>query len=361
MAPSRRKFIQGCLATAGVAALGGLTCAGCKPVQTSPTAPDPSRLRPSAEGSSGGGGSQGTRAREPGYLSLERSGELERREKALWAMLERCILCPRYCGVNRVAGEQGICSSAATFKVASFGPHFGEERPLVGRSGSGTIFFSNCTLLCVFCQNWEINHRGDGRPTNHADLARMMLALQRSGCHNINLVTPTHVVPHIVRALRIAIADGLHTPLVYNSSGYDTLEMIRLLDGIVDIYLPDFKYQDAAIAARFSRGARDYPGHTAAAIREMHRQVGVLQHENGIAYRGLLIRHLVLPENLAGTDSFVRWVVTELSPETHVNIMGQYRPQHRAREHPPLSRRPTREELDQAMKWAREAGLRNFH
>jgi len=299
--------------------------------------------------------------REPGYLALERSGELERREKALWAMLERCTLCPRYCSANRTAGQQGICGIANTFKVASSGPHFGEERPLVGRGGSGTIFFSNCNLLCAFCQNWEINHRGDGRQTSHADLARTMLALQRAGCHNINLVTPTHVVPHIVRALRIAIAEGLRLPLVYNTNSYDTLEMIRLLDGIVDIYLPDFKYQDATVAARFSRGARDYPGHTAAAIKEMYRQVGILKLTDGIAYRGLLIRHLVLPENLAGTDGFVRWVASELGEETHVNIMGQYRPQHRAREYPPLSRRPTQEELAQAMRWAREAGLRNFH
>jgi putative pyruvate formate lyase activating enzyme len=300
-------------------------------------------------------------AREPGYLELERSGELERREQALWAQLERCRLCPRHCGVNRMAGQKGLCDSADTFKVASHGPHFGEEAPLVGRRGSGTIFFSNCNLLCVFCQNWEINHRGDGRPTSHAELAGIMLALQRRGCHNINFVTPTHLVPHLVSALRIAITDGLNLPLLYNSSGYDSLEVIQLLDGIIDIYLPDFKYQDAAVAARFSKGAPDYPTHAAAAIKEMHRQVGILQQTGGTAHRGLLIRHLVLPENLAGTDAFARWAASELSPETHVNIMGQYRPQFRANEYPPLSRRPTQEELAQAMRWAHEAGLRNFH
>jgi len=330
---SRRKFIQGCLAAAGVAALGGLAV----------------------------GASAGEESTEPKYLELERSGELRRREQALWAMLERCNLCPRRCGVNRLRGRAGVCGSADTFKIASSGPHFGEERPLVGRRGSGTIFFSHCNLLCAFCQNWEINHRGDGRLTDHAELARIMLALQRMGCHNINWVTPTHLAPHLVRALRLAIADGLRLPIVYNTSGYDSLEMIKLFDGIIDIYLPDFKYQDAALAARFSMEAPDYPSHTAAAIKEMHRQVGVLKQTNNIAYRGLLIRHLVLPENAAGTNGFVRWVASELSPETHVNIMGQYSPQYRAHEYTQLSRQPTQAEMTQAMRWAREAGLQNFH
>jgi putative pyruvate formate lyase activating enzyme len=276
-------------------------------------------------------------------------------------MLESCSLCPRRCGVNRLAGATGVCSSADTFKVASYGPHFGEENPLVGSGGSGTIFFSHCNLLCVYCQNWEINHRGDGSFVTHARLARMMLTLQNGGRHNINFVTPTHVAPHIVRALRIAIADGLRIPLVYNTSAYDSIEVIRLLDGIMDIYLPDFKYQDAESAARFSRGAPDYPGHAAAAIREMHRQVGLLQQSGGVAHRGLLIRHLVLPENLSNTDGFVKWVAAELSPETHVNIMGQYRPAHQARNYPPLDRRPTQGEITQSTRWAREAGLRNFH
>jgi len=299
---------------------------------------------------------------EPGYLALERSGELERREQALQALLENCRLCPRRCGVNRLAGEAGVCGSADTFKVASYGAHFGEEAPLVGKNGSGTIFFSHCNLLCVYCQNWEINHRGDGNTTSHAELAGIMLALQqRVGCHNINLVTPTHLVPHIVRALRLAIAGGLRLPLLYNTSAFDSLEVIRLLDGVIDIYLPDFKYQNAATAAIFSRNAPDYPGHAADAIREMHKQVGTIKQIDGIAYRGLLIRHLVLPENLANTDVFVKWVASELGQETHVNIMGQYRPMHQANEHPSLSRRPTQEEIAQATLWAREAGLRNFH
>jgi putative pyruvate formate lyase activating enzyme len=188
-----------------------------------------------------------------------------------------------------------------------------------------------------------------------------MLDLQRRGCHNINFVTPTHLVPHLVKALRIAIAGGLQIPLLYNTGGYDSLEVIRLLDGIVDIYLPDFKYQDADIAARFSPGASDYPRHAAAAIKEMHRQVGSLQLAGGIAYRGLLIRHLVMPENLAGTDAFVRWVVNELGSDTHVNIMAQYRPMYRANEFVELSRSVTQVEFSQAMSWARNAGLRNFH
>ena len=350
MAPSRRNFVQRCLVVVGAAALGSI------PALAS------SRPELSAEGDLGGiRGQNGGALREPGYLELERNGELERRERALWALLERCRLCPRRCGIDRAAGEKGVCGCDNTFKVASYGPHFGEEAPLVGKRGSGTIFFSHCNLLCVFCQNWEINHRGDGEQTSHAELARMMLALQGMGCHNINLVTPTHLAPHLVRALRLAIAKGLRLPLLYNSSAYDSLELLRLLDGIIDIYLPDFKYQDAAAAARFSHGAPDYPGHAAAAIKEMHRQVGVLRQTDGIAYSGLLIRHLVLPENAAGTDGFVHWVASELGPETHVNIMGQYAPQYRAREYPPLSRRPTREEIAQATRWAREASLRNFH
>ena len=297
----------------------------------------------------------------PGYLALERSGELERRERELWKRMEKCGLCPRMCGVNRTARQKGICSSDHTFKVASHGPHFGEERPLVGNRGSGTIFFSNCNLLCVFCQNWETNHHGVGRRTSHTELANMMLTLQRMGCHNINVVTPSHIVPHIVSALRIAIARGLSIPLLYNSSGYETLEIVQLLDGIVDVYLPDFKYQDSELAARFSQGAPNYTEYTAAAIKEMHRQVGTLKQVNGVATRGLLIRHLVLPENAAGTDKFVRWVVSELGADTHVNIMSQYSPQFKANQYPPLNRRLTQAEYAQAMRWARDAGLTNFH
>lgn len=298
---------------------------------------------------------------EPGYLALERSGELAARAERLWGMLASCELCARRCGVNRLAGETGVCSSTARLKVHGAAPHFGEEPPLVGRRGSGTIFFSNCNLLCCYCQNWEINHRGDGSFLAVETLAEMMLELQQRGCHNINVVTPTHVVPHIVRAVRHAIPRGLRLPLVYNTGGYDNPEVIALLAGIVDIYLPDFKYQDGEVAARHSAGARDYPEVAAAVIREMHRQVGVLEvDERGVARRGLLIRHLVLPHNLAGTDRFVRWVAAELGPQTAVNIMSQYRPEYRAGEIPELSRRLTPEEWRQALTWAREAGLTNL-
>ncbi|MCL2069582.1 MAG: radical SAM protein [Treponema sp.] len=297
----------------------------------------------------------------PGYLALEASGELERRERALWDRMESCGLCPRMCGVNRMAGRMGACSSGPDFKVASASPHFGEERSLVGRGGSGTIFFSNCNMLCAFCQNWQIAHYGEGRVTSHAELARMMLGLQHRGCENINLVTPTHVTPHILTALRLAIAGGLNIPLIYNNSGYELLEVLHLLDGVIDIYLPDFKYQDSEFGARLTQNAPDYQRHTSAAIKEMHRQVGFLQQAGGVAYRGLLIRHLVMPENAAGSDVFVRWVVSELGPATHVNIMSQYSPQHKARSYPPLGRRLPLQEFDQAMGWARDAGLRNFH
>jgi len=348
MAVSRREFIKGGLMAAGTAALGGFG------VVRNLFAGGAFDNAPGQPGQAAGVGGV-TR-----YVDLERMGELERRERALWDMFDPCRLCPRECGVNRTAGRAGICSATNTFRVASFGPHHGEEGPLRGTRGSGTIFLSNCNLLCVFCQNWQIAHRGDGMQVGHEELANMMLDLQRRGCHNINLVTPTHLVPHLVRALRIAVGRGLNVPLLYNTGGYDSLEVIRLLDGIIDIYLPDFKFQNAEHAARFAQ-APNYPTHAAAAIREMHRQVGFLHVAGGVAQRGLLIRHLVMPENIAGTDVFVRWVASELGTETHVNIMGQYRPMFRANEYPPLDRRITPAEFNQAMRWAREAGLRNFH
>ena len=346
---SRRKFIKVCVAAMGLTAAGGWNLHKAWAGGAAEQGDVADRALPAGNGYI------------PGYLRLEQSGELERRERALWDKMESCDLCPRLCRVNRMAGRTGACSSDHTFRVASAGPHFGEERPLVGRGGSGTIFFSNCNLLCVFCQNWTIAHRGDGRVTTHAQLADTMISLQNRGCHNINLVTPTHLTPHIVTALRLAINRGLNIPLLYNTSGYETMEVMRLLDGVVDVYLPDFKYQDSAVAARFSQGAPDYVRHTAAAISDMHRQVGTLSTSGGIAYRGLLIRHLVMPENLAGTDVFVRWVARELGTDTHVNIMAQYSPQFRAREFPEINRRISQNEFNQAMRWAREAGLRNFH
>jgi len=354
MTISRRKFITGGIVAAGAAAavLGGGLLKGSR--RSGKEKESASAREPASNPSAG--------PRVPRYIALEKSGELERREQALWAMLKGCSLCPRLCSVNRAAGTRGKCGIADKFKIASFGAHHGEEQVLRGTRGSGTVFFSNCNMLCVFCLNWQINHRGDGVYTSHQELADMMLELQRRGCHNINFVTPTHVVPHIVKALRLAIEGGLSIPLVYNSSGYDSLEVVKLLDGIIDIYLPDFKYQDARIAARFSQGAPDYPRHVAAAIKEMHRQVGNLQvDENGIAYRGVLVRHLILPDNSAGTDKFVKWVAGTLGRDAHVNIMGQFRPMFRSMDYPPLDRRPTEKELEQAMRWAQSAGLRNLH
>ena len=230
---------------------------------------------------------------ESAYLRLERSGELARRAAELLAIYRKCRLCPRECRVDRTKGETGVCSSSNRAKVFSAHPHFGEERPLVGRGGSGTIFFSNCNLLCSFCQNWQINHRGDGRYVSDEMLGRLMIHLQAEGCHNINFVTPTHILPNIIAGLRYAIRRGLRVPLVYNCGGYEPVEVIKLLDGIVDIYLPDFKYADGVMAEKYSSGVRDYPERSAAAIEEMHRQVGELvADENGIALRGLIIRHL---------------------------------------------------------------------
>ncbi len=298
---------------------------------------------------------------EPAYLKAEHEGRLAAIESDLWEIFRSCRLCPRECGADRLKGETGVCSSTSRLKVASFGPHFGEERPLVGSGGSGTIFFSNCNLLCCFCQNWEINHRGDGSYITHDDLADMMLSLQRRGCHNINVVTPTHVVPHIIRALRLAVRKGLMVPIVYNTGGYDNLDVVKKLDGIVDIYLPDFKYQDGALAAKYSSDASDYPAIAAAAIKEMHRQVGELQvNARGVALRGLIIRHLVMPNNIAGTDRFVRWVAQELTPTTFVNLMAQYHPEHKAFDHAEISRRITSDEWNQVRSWAKEAGLKNI-
>lgn len=295
---------------------------------------------------------------EPSYLKLARTGELEARARALREIYRSCRLCPRQCGANRLAGETGVCALPARAKVFSAHPHFGEEPPITGRSGSGTVFFSRCNLLCVFCQNWEINHRGDGSWYSDEELGRLFVSVQNMGCHNLNLVTPTHLLPNIVAALVHAVRRGFRLPLVYNCGGYEALEAVKLLDGIVDIYLPDFKYMDGKTAARLSSGAADYPERAAEVIAEMHRQTGLLQLDGrGVAQRGLLIRHLVLPANLAGTDRFVQWVAGKLSRDTWVNIMGQYRPEHKARQYPPLDRRLTYAEHRQALQWAREAGL----
>lgn len=296
----------------------------------------------------------------PAYLKLLANGELEDRVEALFKKLKECDLCPRKCGVNRLKDEKGVCKTGRKAIVSSYGPHFGEESPLVGHSGSGTIFFTFCNLGCIFCQNYDISHLGYGDPVKEEYLAEVMLKLQRMGCHNINFVTPTHVIPHIVKALSFAIEKGLKLPLVYNSGGYDSVETLRILDGIFDIYMPDFKYSDAEVAKRFSN-ASDYPQVAKMVLKEMHRQVGdLVMNSDGIAQRGLLIRHLVLPDDLAGTSEAMEFISEELSPNSYVNVMEQYRPEYKACENPPIDRRITRNEFLKAVKIAKDKGIKRL-
>ena len=297
----------------------------------------------------------------PAYERLEKEGKFAQRVEQAYSIFEECELCPRQCGVNRQNGETGFCQAPAKVVVFSANPHFGEEIPLVGHSGSGTIFFSNCNLRCIFCQNWPISHEGRGREIRDEDLADLMIYLQEIGCHNINLVTPTHVMPNILKATRIALNKGLHLPLVYNTSGYERMEILKILDGIVDIYMPDMKYMDADQAEKYSSGASDYPEVTKKAIIEMNRQVGELHvDKRGIARGGLLIRHLVMPNRVAGTEKFVRWVAEALPKSTYVNIMAQYRVEYKAFDYPKIARGITVKEFLEAMGWAEKAGLTNL-
>ncbi len=259
--------------------------------------------------------------------------------------------------MNRLKGELGKCNTGRQAVVSSFGPHFGEESPLVGSGGSGTVFFTYCNLKCCFCQNYAISQLGEGRETGADELAGMMLYLERQGCHNINFVSPTHVVPQILEALEIAVKQGLSVPLVYNTGGYDSLEILKILDGIVDIYMPDIKYSDGQNAERLS-GIKDYPEANRAAVKEMHRQVGDLRiNERGVATRGLLVRHLVLPQGLAGTAGVCRFLSEEISQNTYLNVMSQYRPCFKASEIPELKRSISREEFTEAVETARSCGL----
>jgi len=298
----------------------------------------------------------------PAYEKLEKEGKLVERIREAYSIFQRCRLCPRQCGVNRQRGEKGFCRAPAKVMVYSYNPHFGEEVPLVGEHGSGTIFFSNCNLRCIFCQNWPISHEGRGEEIRDEDLADMMIKLQQKmGCHNINLVTPTHVMPNILNATRMAWKKGLRIPLVYNTSGYERLEILKILDGIVDIYLPDLKYMDAEQAAKYSSGASDYPEMTKKAILEMHRQVGILQSDQkGYALRGLIIRHLVMPNRVAGTEKFVKWVAENLPRNTYVNIMAQYRVEYKAYDYPEIARGITVQEFLEAMDGAKRYGLINL-
>jgi putative pyruvate formate lyase activating enzyme len=296
---------------------------------------------------------------EPAYLPLFRSGELKRRVAEAYARLEACDICARACGVNRrESAEEAGCHTGERAFVSSYGPHFGEEDPLVGSGGSGTIFFAWCNLRCQFCQNYEISQEGHGHEAEPEELARMMLSLQSQGCHNLNFVSPSHVVPQILAGLLIAVEAGLRLPLVYNTGGYDSLRTLALLDGVVDIYMPDMKYPDADVARRCSK-IGNYPAVNQAAVKEMQRQVGDLAtDEQGVARRGLLVRHLVLPAGLAGTAEIVRFLRDEVSPNTYINVMAQYRPCYHAHELPPLDRPIAHQEYAAAVRLAQEAGLR---
>jgi len=296
---------------------------------------------------------------EPAYLTLLRSGELKQRVQAAYERLRACDFCGRECRVDRWE-RVGSCKTGVRAVVASYHPHLGEEDPLRGWRGSGTIFFAWCNLNCQFCQNYDISQLGHGQEVEPEELTKMMLSLQAQGCHNINLVSPTHVVPQILAAVLIAAQAGLRLPLVYNTGGYDSLAALALLDGVVDIYMPDMKYADAETAQKYSK-IKDYPAVNQAAVKEMHRQVDdLVLDENGVALRGLLVRHLVLPEGLAGTLELALFLAEEVSHDTYVNIMNQYRPCYRAAELPPLDRPITRAEYDQAVQQAREAGLHRF-
>jgi len=293
----------------------------------------------------------------PCYVDLFKTGDLKKRADALYGHLKSCDLCPRMCRVDRTAGETGYCRVGEKAVVSSYGPHPGEEPELVGRNGSGTIFFASCNLLCVFCQNADISHGMRGAVQTDGQLADKMLRLQGMGCHNINLVTPTHFVPQIVRALDIAAGAGLRLPIVYNSGGYDRAEILRELDGIIDIYMPDMKFSGTVAAEKYMN-APDYPEAVKAALVEMHRQVGDLEVDaHGVATRGLLIRHLVMPGGLAGSEEFARFVAEKISRSTYVNVMPQYRPEHRAREFPELLRRDILEQHAAAQEVFRMAGV----
>ncbi|MCM8785958.1 MAG: radical SAM protein [Candidatus Omnitrophica bacterium] len=299
---------------------------------------------------------------ESAYLKLHKSGELKERAEQLWRLMERCSLCPRECGVNRIKREIGFChASGKELVVSSYFPHFGEERGLVGKGGSGTIFFTYCNLRCIFCQNWEISHLGEGFRITIERLADIMLELQGMGCHNINLVTPTHYSPHILKAIDIAAGKGLRLPIVYNTSGWEKIEILKFFDGVVDIYLPDFKYWDSQIAKKYSPGAENYPEITKKAILEMHRQVGVAKPaKDGIIYRGLMIRHLVMPNNVSGSEEILEWIVKNLPKDTYINIMAQYTPHYKAFDYSEIARRVTIEEYRKVVKKAKELGLTNL-
>ena len=373
---SRRRFIGSCFAAAGL----GFTAiyGGCKKKETSPSQSGNRGQQNKTPPAPVGAAAIDPASFEPAYLRLHRSGELRSRGEELWELMRPCRLCQRTCGVDRLDGKAGFCQATSQLVISSCQRHFGEERPLVGKGGSGTIFFTHCGLRCVFCINHEISLEGKGTPSSIEDLAKMMLILQEWGCHNINVVTPTHYAAHIVLALDIAAARGLKLPLVYNTCGWERLEILEMLDGIVDIYLPDFKYASGDMAAKYSTcvppdikyahsevgrrysSTEAYPELTKMALLEMHRQVGVGKPaSDGLMYRGLMIRHLVMPSGVSGTKQVIGWIARNLPKDTYLNIMSQYTPMYKAHEYPAIARRITREEYSEAVRAAREAGLTN--
>jgi len=293
----------------------------------------------------------------PSYIALFEKGELNHRIQLLEEFLKECRLCPRECRVNRLNGEVGYCKAPSELMVSSAFPHFGEEPPLVGYHGSGTIFLTHCNLRCVFCQNYDISHLGRGEPITPSEMAKAMFKLQEMGCHNINFVTPTHYAPQIIASLPEAIEMGLSLPIVYNCSGYESIEVIRLLDGVIDIYMPDVKYMDEKFSNQFSN-AQDYPEVLRKVLKEMHRQVGDLKtNSKGIAERGLLIRHLVMPGGVASSETVLKFIGEEISPHSYVNIMDQYRPEYKAYEYSEISRRITHKEYLEAIQMAKRFHL----
>jgi len=322
---------------------------------------------------------------ETSYRKLFKSGELGRRVNEVRQILESCTLCPRRCKVNRLAGKLGFCLSGTEVVISSAGPHYGEEPPISGSKGSGAIFFTGCNLRCLFCQNYQISQEYEGHPVNPVrsplplakasrrnvgatsngvkieTLAGMMLSLENQRCHNINLVSPTHFVPQILEALLIAVEKGLTLPLVYNTNGYDTIETLKLLDGIIDIYLPDIKYSDNKYAKEYS-GVKNYVKYNRLALKEMFRQVGnLIIDENGIAQRGVLIRHLVLPERIAGSFESLDFIAEEISKEAHISLMSQYHPCYKADKHPVVNRRLKKAEYDEVVEYAEKSGLENCY
>ncbi len=293
----------------------------------------------------------------PSYINLFEKGELKQRVGLLKEFLQECRLCPRQCRINRLNGELGYCGAGSGLMVSSAFPHFGEERPLVGSHGSGTIFLTHCNLRCVFCQNYDISHLGRGEPITPSEMARAMLRLQEMDCHNINFVTPTHYAPQIVESLLEAIRMGLQLPIVYNCSGYESIEVIQLLEGVIDIYMPDAKYMEEEYSKRFSN-APDYPDVLRKVLKEMHRQVGDLTiNSKGIAERGLLIRHLVMPQGVASSEAILKFIAEEISVHSYVNIMDQYRPEYRSHDYPEISRRITQKEYVEAIQFAKRFHL----